>query len=67
MARANTSSAYQDDYYTYSKEQQPKKKKIVNAKVSTKARTRKRFQTVFTLLGVFAGAFVFFWRSAYIA
>ena len=32
MARANTSSAYQDDYYTYSKEQQPKKKKIVNEK-----------------------------------
>ena len=67
MARANTSSAYQDDYYTYSKEQQPKKKKIVNAKVSTKARKRKRFKTIMTLLAVFAVAFVIVLRYAYIA
>lgn len=67
MARANTSSAFQDDYYTYNKEQQPKKKKTVTAKVSTKARKRKRFKTVMCILGCFAIAFLIVMRYAYIA
>ena len=67
MTRSNTSSAYKDDYYTFHREQQPKKKKTVTAKISTKARKRKRFKAMMSIFAVFAVAFVIVFRYAYIA